>query len=184
MARKRLHLIGRLPSGADPDSRLPPQPPSGSGSVEKSVGVPLFPPSSFGLFEIKYRLMAHARESVRRDTDRGIGQVNPSGVLGFVRAALGLVIAVLVTSSPSRAQQPDDPFTPADRWAHYVHRTYSPIRMSILAADTAIDHGLRDPHCWDESASSYGMRYARAFQRRVVRNDSANVPVDAPANAC
>jgi hypothetical protein len=41
-----------------------------------------------------------------------------------------------------------------------------------LAADTALDQALREPHCWDSSASSYGLRYARAFERRVIKNSA------------
>jgi len=62
------------------------------------------------------------------------------------------------------------PFTPADRWAHYLHRTYSPMRMGRLAAETAIDQALREPACWDSSAHSYANRYVRSFERRVIRN--------------
>jgi hypothetical protein len=64
----------------------------------------------------------------------------------------------------------DAQFTPSERWARYVRRTYSMSRLGLLATDTALDHALREPACWDRTVSSYGQRYARAFQRRVVRN--------------
>jgi hypothetical protein len=44
--------------------------------------------------------------------------------------------------------------------------------MGFLAADIAVDQALREPHCWDSSASSYGRRYARAFERRVIKNSA------------
>jgi len=42
--------------------------------------------------------------------------------------------------------------------------------LGLLAIDTTIDHALRQPACWDSAASSYGRRYARSFERRVIRN--------------
>ena len=44
--------------------------------------------------------------------------------------------------------------------------------MGFLAVDTAIDAVLREPACWDSGAASYGRRYARAFESRVVRNSA------------
>src|SRR5262249_40949375 len=63
-----------------------------------------------------------------------------------------------------------EPFTPAARWSYYVHRTYAPERVGFLAADTAIDHLMRQPACWDSAANSYGLRFARAMERRIVKN--------------
>jgi len=90
-----------------------------------------------------------------------------------MRSFLGL--ALMLSAMGPRlvsAQQLIEPFTPSARWAHYVHRTYSPARMGLLAADTAVDHLLREPACWDYTAISYGRRYARSFERRVVRNSA------------
>lgn len=56
------------------------------------------------------------------------------------------------------------------RWDAYLHRTYGPVRMGLLAVDTALDHASHHPACWDYTADSYGRRYARSFQARVVKN--------------
>ena len=74
------------------------------------------------------------------------------------RRGLALILW-LAAISPAAAQQLTEPFTPSARWSHYVHRTYSPARMGFLAVDTAVDHVLREPACWDFTASSYGRRY-------------------------
>ena len=90
---------------------------------------------------------------------------------GFTgRIGLALVLSVVGTSLGSAQQQLAEPFTPSARWSHYIHRTYGPVRLGVLAADTAIDHALREPACWDSAAGSYGRRYARAFERRAIRN--------------
>jgi hypothetical protein len=68
------------------------------------------------------------------------------------------------------AQQLTEPFTPSARWSHYLHRTLGPERLAFLAVDTAVDHAMREPHCWDSAASSYARRYARSFERRAIRN--------------
>lgn len=68
------------------------------------------------------------------------------------------------------AQSELTPFTPAERWSHYLHRTYGPMRLGLLLVDTGIDHALREPHCWDDSAPSFGHRYARAMERRMIKN--------------
>ena len=65
---------------------------------------------------------------------------------------------------------PSEPFTASQRWAHYVHRTYSAPRLGLLAAESAMDHALREPACWDRGGSSYARRYTRAIERRVIRN--------------
>jgi hypothetical protein len=62
------------------------------------------------------------------------------------------------------------PFTPSQRLQRYLRRTYSVSRLGLLATDTALDHALREPACWDRGSSAYALRYTRAFQRRVVRN--------------
>jgi hypothetical protein len=62
------------------------------------------------------------------------------------------------------------PFTTGARWAYYLHRTYHPQRLGILALETALDHALRQPACWDRSPASYLTRYSRSFDRRLIRN--------------
>ena len=62
------------------------------------------------------------------------------------------------------------PFTPSQRWADYIHRTYSPRRLGLLAVETSMDHAFREPACWDRGAASYITRYSRAFDRRMIRN--------------
>jgi hypothetical protein len=81
--------------------------------------------------------------------------------------ALGLILSA---STCFAQQQFAEPFTPSARWSQYVHRTYAPARLGFLAADTAIDNALREPACWDSGASSYARRYARALERRVIKN--------------
>jgi hypothetical protein len=76
----------------------------------------------------------------------------------------------LIGPSLGIAQQLEEPFTPSARWSRYLHRTYGPARLGLLAADTAVDHALHHPACWDSGAGSYGRRYARTFERRVIRN--------------
>jgi hypothetical protein len=62
------------------------------------------------------------------------------------------------------------PFTTAERWSYYLRRTYHPQRLGILAVETALDHALRQPACWDRSPTSYLTRYSRSFDRRLIRN--------------
>lgn len=88
----------------------------------------------------------------------------------FISASLTLSLIVLVPWGCTAQQPLYEPFTPSARWSHYVHRTYSPVRLGLLVADIGIDHALQDPQCWDSSAVSYGRRYARALERRVIRN--------------
>jgi hypothetical protein len=70
------------------------------------------------------------------------------------------------------AQDLAEPFTASARWSQYLRRTYGPARLGFLAADTALDQALREPHCWDSSAGSYGRRYARALERRIIKNSA------------
>jgi hypothetical protein len=44
--------------------------------------------------------------------------------------------------------------------------------MGLLALDTGIAHLLHDPKCWDSGITSYGRRYTRAFERRIIRNST------------
>src|SRR5215470_12208955 len=87
-----------------------------------------------------------------------------------LRIGLTLMFAVAGVFPVYAQQQLEEPFTPSARWAHYVHRTYSPERLAVLAVDTAIDQGMRDPRCWNGDASSYGRRFGRALERRIIRN--------------
>ena len=63
-----------------------------------------------------------------------------------------------------------EPFTASARWSQYLHRTYDPTRLGLLALDTAVDQMLREPVFWDSGAASYGRRYGRTLERRVVKN--------------
>jgi hypothetical protein len=85
----------------------------------------------------------------------------------FTVLALGLIVGA---STGLAQQQFAEPFTPSARWSQYLHRTYSPARLGFLAVDTAIDDAMREPACWDSGASSYARRYARALERRVIKN--------------
>jgi hypothetical protein len=60
-------------------------------------------------------------------------------------------------------------FTWEERLQHYVHRTYSWQRMTLLAADTGFDH-LLSPNEWGRGPESFGYRYGAGFGRRIVRN--------------
>jgi hypothetical protein len=88
--------------------------------------------------------------------------------LALLLFLIGLVAGI------GRAQTIDastgDSFTPADRWSRYLHRTFGPTRLAVLAGETAVDHGFGHPACWDDSAGSYGQRFARVFDRRLIRN--------------
>jgi len=95
----------------------------------------------------------------------------PAG--SFMRASrigLALLPGLFGPTLVHAQTQVPDPFTPAARWSYYLHRTYSAERLSLLAADTAIDHAFRDPSCWDSTAGSYGLRYTRTLERRIIRN--------------
>jgi hypothetical protein len=86
-------------------------------------------------------------------------------------SGVGLLLVLhAIGCSLAQAQQPSEPFTASARWSHYLHRTYGPDRMALLAVDAAIDHALLEPACWDSAAGSYGRRYARSFERRWIRN--------------
>jgi hypothetical protein len=80
-------------------------------------------------------------------------------------SAISVSVALAVSHQPA-----NQPFTVEQRWAYYLHRTYSPHRLGLLALETGIDHALRQPACWDRGASSYVTRYSRALDRRMIRN--------------
>jgi hypothetical protein len=88
------------------------------------------------------------------------------------RTALVLLLSLLGVASEVAQAQSLEPltFTLSERWSHYVHRTFGPTRLGVLAAETAVDQGIGEPGCWDASARSYLQRYARAFDRRLIRN--------------
>jgi hypothetical protein len=80
--------------------------------------------------------------------------------------AVGLAFLLLCGCGAGWSQD----FSPAARWQHYVHRTFSWQRMAFLAGDTAIDQCLGSPSQWDRRPSSFGVRYSAAFGRRLVNN--------------
>ncbi len=82
--------------------------------------------------------------------------------------ALGLSIAG--ACSLGAQQQLLEPYTDSVRWSQYLHRTYDPTRLGLLAVDTAVDQLMREPACWDYGAASYARRYFRSVERRVVKN--------------
>ena len=86
------------------------------------------------------------------------------------RIQLAVALGIAGASLCFAQQQLAEPFTPSARWSHYIHRTFGPARFAFLAVDTAIDHAFREPACWDSAAGSYGLRYARSFERRAIRN--------------
>jgi hypothetical protein len=71
---------------------------------------------------------------------------------------------------PSPGTIVEPPFTASLRFQRYLRRTYSVSRLGLLAVDTAMDHAMGEPSCWDRGGSAYALRYSRAFQRRLVRN--------------
>jgi len=92
-----------------------------------------------------------------------------------MQVALALVLSVIGFSSRFAEAQSIEPdiggsMTPSARWSQYLHRTFGATRIGVLAIDTAIDQGFGDPGCWDRSAESYAQRYARAFDRRLIKN--------------
>jgi hypothetical protein len=87
---------------------------------------------------------------------------------------IGLALILLAAGAlPGAAQQLPEPYTPSDRWSNYLHRTFAPARLEYLALETAIDQASSYPACRHRVAASYGRRYARAFQSRIVKNSAA-----------
>jgi hypothetical protein len=78
----------------------------------------------------------------------------------------------LLCCSGARAQAPSasTTFDWEQRWHHYLYRTYSWQRLSLLSAETSLDHLLRQPREWDRAPDSYGYRLASGLGRRMVRN--------------
>jgi len=106
-----------------------------------------------------------------------LGFVVPAGIFTSCLHAQDIVSTIGITTLPLvHAQQSSAmrglraSFTPTERWSYYVHRTYQPQRLGILAVETLMDHALGQPTCWDRSPASYLTRYSRSFDRRMIRN--------------
>jgi hypothetical protein len=89
--------------------------------------------------------------------------------------ALALLLSLIGVVSGVAQTQSADPltngsFTLSARWSQYLHRTFGPTRLAVLAAETAVDHAFSEPRCWDASAGAYAQRYARVLDRRLIRN--------------
>lgn len=91
-------------------------------------------------------------------------------MLLLVTAARAQSLApVAAAAVPSIAVLPvQPPFTLEDRWNHYLRRTYSWQRMSLLAADITLDMSLSPGEC-GRSANCFNDRFAGAFFRRSTR---------------
>ena len=88
--------------------------------------------------------------------------------------ALVLLVSLIGVSGIAQVKSADSltgkSYTPPERWSEYLHRTFGPTRLALLAAETAVDHGFGQPGCWDASGTAYVQRYARAFDRRLIKN--------------
>src|SRR5215813_6362256 len=63
-----------------------------------------------------------------------------------VLSTIGITtIPLLVAHSNARIPGVPASFTTAERWSYYLHRTYHPQRLGILALETGLDHALRQP---------------------------------------
>lgn len=101
----------------------------------------------------------------------GCRLLNGQDIYSSAAQAGMLAAAVLPPQEPTAPKELRlEPFTLSQRWKHYIHRTYSAPRLGLLAAESAVDHALREPACWDRGGSSYVQRYMRAIDRRVIRN--------------
>jgi hypothetical protein len=113
--------------------------------------------------------------------------LHAAGVTGLMAVVLGslaaeaqdLDVTLAITTVPlavGMAHHADttagstQPFTPAERFAYYLHRTYGPHKLGVLAFETALDHALGQPACWDQGLGSYVTRYSRALDHRMIRN--------------
>jgi len=79
-------------------------------------------------------------------------------------------LAVAMAHHADTIRGATQPFTPAERFAYYLRRTYGPHKLGVLAFETAVDHALGQPACWDQGFGSYVTRYSRALDRRMIRN--------------
>ena len=106
----------------------------------------------------------------------GCTLLNAQDMSSIVLASIQMVTAVRpLEPAPATVRDllaPAQAITPAQRWARYLQRTYSAPRLGLLAVDIAVDQALREPACWDRGATSYGRRYMRALDRRVIRNSA------------
>src|SRR3954449_7349685 len=101
----------------------------------------------------------------------GCDLLNGQDMYSSLAQAGVLTASLLPAQKPNSLAEPQPPrFDLSQRWKHYVHRTYSAPRLSLLAAESAVDHALREPACWDRAGTSYAQRYMRAIDRRVIRN--------------
>jgi hypothetical protein len=84
----------------------------------------------------------------------------------FALCAIATLAPLYAQPLPSNAKS----FTGQARIQHYLHRTYSWQRMSLLAADTAIDHFLDPSSEWARGPSGFTHRYCSSFGKRVASN--------------
>ena len=57
-----------------------------------------------------------------------------------------------------------------ERVRYYLYRTYSWQRLTMLGADSALDHLVFDPHAWSRGPEGFACRYTSSFAGRIVRN--------------
>lgn len=100
----------------------------------------------------------------------GVIAATASSLHGQEIATMAMTVIPAVLAQSATMPGSRNSFTPAERFGYYVHRTYSPHRLAVLGIETGIDHALRQPACWDQGAGSYATRYARALDRRMIRN--------------
>lgn len=74
----------------------------------------------------------------------------------------------LLPQAPAPSVAPQPSFTLQERWDHYLTRTYSWQRMSLLALDVGTDMTISKPRR-GRTADVYADRYAGAFLRRATR---------------
>ncbi|MBC8166921.1 MAG: hypothetical protein H7Y20_13760 [Bryobacteraceae bacterium] len=74
---------------------------------------------------------------------------------------------MVIVAPLSYAQQSRSEFGWEERWQHYVHRTYSPQRMGLLAADVGLDSILSSGG--KSGMGFYPDRYGSALSRRITR---------------
>ncbi len=82
---------------------------------------------------------------------------------------LSTLVCAFSAAGALLAQSPPA-FTVQDRLNHYVHRTYSWQRMTMLGGETAIDQLFDTSHDWRPGARGFLHRYGSSFGGRLVRN--------------
>jgi hypothetical protein len=80
---------------------------------------------------------------------------------------LFLLVSLSAAVTAVAAEEPD-PFTLPDRFAHYLHRTYSWQRMAWLGVDAGFDNVTCGAPAVDELFRGYG----DGFGRRIVANST------------